>query len=152
MLYNLTKGLIMGDRGNIVVRHEQAGVRLDGTTPIETPEIWLYTHWSGSEIKTLAQNGLRRAVLDHREDDPPYLTRIIFQTLLDGDTSTRGYGISAAMGDNEHPIVVVDVAAKTVSLMSEPDDGKPAGTLASLSFDDFLALSKEELEAWGRTA
>ncbi len=89
----------MGDRGNIVVREG-------------SQEIWLYTHWCGSDIADVVQKALQKK---WRWDDAPYLTRIIFDTLTEGCYGEEtGFGIWTGPCDNEHDILVVDVGQKKV--------------------------------------
>lgn len=103
----------MGDRGNIVVQ-EAVGKR-----------VYLYTHWRGSEIKSVVQLALQR---HQRWNDPAYLARIIFcQLLAPGDLKGEtGYGISATIGDNGYPVVVVDCERQRVYF--EHEDGTRDGT------------------------
>jgi hypothetical protein len=104
----------MGDRGNIVI--EDSGER-----------VYLYTHWKGSDIGLIVSKALARR---QRWDDPPYLACIIFDELTDGQKSGEtGYGISSRLGDNEHPVLVVDCAKQLVRF--EDDEGKPTGGKSS---------------------
>ena len=106
----------MGDRGNIVVVNR--GKR-----------IYLYTHWRGSDIVNIAKRALGR---HQRWSDPAYLTRIIFCEMIDGDVKGEtGYGISTELGDNSHPILVVDCDKQEVYF--EKGDG-PGG-----SFEKFIS-------------
>lgn len=123
----------MGDRGNIHVQTH--GGREGG--------VWFYTHWSGSDLPQIVANGLDRG--RSRWDDPPYLARILFDQLTDGQQGNEiGYGIDTEPGDNQHPFVLVDCAAKTVCLAPdtrrdfracEPED--PAD-LKPVSFEDWI--------------
>lgn len=83
----------MGDRGNIVLHDKGA-------------KIYLYTHWSGSNI----QEVLKRALIKGRGrwGDPDYLHRVIFQELIGKNTDVTGFGLSTRLGDNEHPLLNVD--------------------------------------------
>ena len=85
----------MGDRGNIVIE-------ADGQT--FPHEVYLYTHWDGSNVKKT----LKKALVKGRDrwDDPQYLARVIFQTLIDGDQNVTGYGLSTKMGDGGTEIYV----------------------------------------------
>lgn len=96
----------MGDRGNIVVQaHGQ--------------RVYLYTHNQGYEVQEIAARALRR---NQRWDDPSYLTRIIFCEMVKGRESTEtGFGIWPTLGDNSHPLVIIDVDSQKVYL--ESDDG-----------------------------
>lgn len=94
----------MGDRGNIVVREHDS-------------EVWLYTHWSGSEIGDTLKAGLAKA--PDRWSDGQYLARVIFQALVGKDDGTTGYGISSRINDNEHPILVADCDSQRVFTVPE---------------------------------
>lgn len=94
----------MGDRGNIVVRGQRG-------------DVWLYTHWHGTEMKTVLQTALARK---QRWDNAPYLTRIIFSEMIKDEVESEyGYGISHYMLDNEHGILVVDVPNQKVVRVEE---------------------------------
>lgn len=96
----------MGDRANILVLDRYRGA--DGH-----PGVFLYTHWLGSEIRTIAAQGL---LLGHsRWTDHDYLTRILADHLsAQMSDRTTGMGIGIGIGDNEHPIVVIDPFTKQV--------------------------------------
>jgi hypothetical protein len=112
----------MGDRGNIVVREGASAV-------------WLYSHWRGSEIGEVVRKALAKK---QRWDDTPYLTRIVFQELLNGDTGTSGFGIATSICDNEHPVIVVDTSKQEVQTYGDDGDisGKP---IKKTSFTDYIA-------------
>jgi hypothetical protein len=112
----------MGDRGNIRV------IQSDG-------EVWLYTHWQGSDLPRLVANALRRG--KSRWGDETYLTRIIFSELvMDGGglDDTTGYGIGCSIGDNENPIVVVNCNLQVVSAQKENGDPHTS----EISFANFV--------------
>lgn len=82
----------MGDRGNIQVTHNEGG----GT-------LFLYTHWSGSDIPAILAKALNN--MEGRLDDRSYATRILFNTLQGSNRSTTGFGISLDnMDDNENDV------------------------------------------------
>jgi hypothetical protein len=116
----------MGDRANIIVKDEY-----DETN---TKAVVLYTHWAGTELPDTLKAALRRG--RERWPDGSYLTRIIFcemvghpDTLMD----TTGYGISASLGDNEHPYLVVDVKRQVVvTVKPTPWSAEPQDTLESV--------------------
>lgn len=90
----------MGDRANVYV-HEG-----------NEPGVYLYTHWTGTELPETVRRALAREV---RWDDTPYLTRIIFDEMTQGMHGQElGYGISAVVGDGEGRIVDVDTALQRV--------------------------------------
>lgn len=88
----------MGDRANIVVE-----TQLDFD---KTSRTYLYSHWLGPSVLESALHGLR----SNRVDDPPYLTRIIFEHMIRNDLGREtGFGIGGYITDNEHPILVISV-------------------------------------------
>ena len=90
----------MGDRGNIRLRYSKER------------EVYFYTHWRGSEIPDILREALCRG--KNRWSDAPYLARIIFDTLTDGDRELTGFGIDVQEGDNEHRVPTVDLENRTV--------------------------------------
>jgi len=106
----------MGDRRNVIVKNNNAGVGL-------------YTHWSGSELKETVKTALKR---HQRWDDDAYLARIIFCQMVKGQESDEtGFGITPGDSLCEASAwdITVDVAAQTV----KPGTGKKA-----LSFSEFI--------------
>ena len=89
----------MGDRGNIEIRqgyHDAAGDRHEAS-------VFLYTHWRGSEVPTILADALVKA--GGRAGDQAYLTRIVFDQMVDADSGIVGFGIALGYPpDNEHPI------------------------------------------------
>jgi hypothetical protein len=76
----------MGDRGNVILTYEEGG------------EIYLYTHWGGSELKQTLKDALLRG--RDRWDDPSYLARIIFSEMIkDNIDGNTGFGIAPYYGD-----------------------------------------------------
>ena len=77
----------MGDRANVFVRE----TRKEGVVGV-----YLYTHWAGRELAQTVYDALTRG--RDRWDDGQYLTRIIFEEMIDEDRmGLTGYGISATM-------------------------------------------------------
>lgn len=116
----------MGDRGNICIREGKE-------------EVYLYTHWEGSDIFNDLRTALGRR---QRWDDAPYLTRIIFDTMSAGaQGEDTGYGIWATQCDNEHSIPVVDVTNQMVYIMPADWDGKDTDKrfLRKFTFEEYLA-------------
>lgn len=119
----------MGDRGNIALLDREGN------------QIWFYTHWNGSGVRQAAQHAIARR---ERWDDPPYFARIVFGELLCGSDpkSATGFGISSSIGDNEHPIVVIDMGNNRVGLIDEKKlvDGRvPKGHKLKWSFEEYCA-------------
>lgn len=105
----------MGDRGNIIVKDDESTV-------------YLYTHWTGSDLPIVIKAALQRG--KDRWDDGAYLARILFCELVKGDEmETTGFGISSIMGDGGTDITV-DVDKQVVV----DDEG------GSVSFKDYVAI------------
>ena len=82
----------MGDRGNIIVK--------DGES-----KVFLYTHWSGSDLPDTIKAALKRGT--DRWTDGQYLARILFCEMIGGDiASTTGFGISSVIGDGGTDILI----------------------------------------------
>jgi hypothetical protein len=114
----------MGDRGNIYI--EEA----------EGRGVFLYTHWGGYRIADVLAAALSSDAGRNRANDAPYLARIIFDALADGEHGTEtGYGISSSICDNEHVILAVNPATRTV----RPVDESCRTIGDHVSFDAFCA-------------
>lgn len=132
----------MGDRGNIVVRSSQSN----------RDDVWFYTHWSGSEVKEIAARALGKR---WRWDDASYLARIVFDELTAGSVGEEtGFGISSSIGDNEHPIVVIDADKQRVFTVPQkelsdgriPDNYEPSGPETYWTFDEFIVRKIKSAE------
>lgn len=116
----------MGDRANVMIRSDY------------DEGVFLYTHWGGYELPQLVQSALAR---EERWTDSSYLARIVFSAMIkdevDGET---GYGISSVIGDNEHPVIVLDCSAQKVLYISEGDarERNIANPLRSWSFAEYV--------------
>lgn len=93
----------MGDRGNIIVK--------DGDS-----EVFLYTHWKGSDLPDILRSALERG--EDRWTDGPYLARIIFCDMLGDDDGLSGFGISSKYCDGGTDLTV-DVDKQTVRFRDE---------------------------------
>lgn len=120
----------MGDRGNIKVYQNS----------MSDSAVYLYTHWKGSTLPQVVQTVLQRG---QRWDDIPYLTRMLFDALIDDQHGQEtGFGISTKICDNEHPVIAINCHTCTVSF--ENDDGEPIETF---SFEEFCSSDLPELQS-----
>ena len=98
----------MGDRGQVHMK--DLGV-------------WLYTHWSATELPDLVRKSLGRSRgkdvpnLPFKEggrwDDPEYLTRIIFCDMLEGDLEgLTGYGIGKDQHGDVYRVIEIQCPAR----------------------------------------
>lgn len=116
----------MGDRANVVVKDRES-------------RVYLYTHWSGSELPETVRSALVRG--QGRWSDGQYLARIIFCEMVKGsEMDTTGFGISAQIGDNEYPVLLVDCDKGLVTLEAEPDGSHAPKEPISLNIGDYAAL------------
>jgi hypothetical protein len=114
----------MGDRGNIKVYQDAAGKK---------DAIYLYTHWDGSEIEDVVSKVLSRRV---RWYDGPYLTRMLFCKLVEGDEGGEtGFGISTSLGDNEHDIIGINPEKEMGEITIETEDGE---VKRRMTFEEYL--------------
>lgn len=135
----------MGDRGNIIIR-----------MPDNEGQVVLYSHVDGHDLPSILQQALQRG--KGRWDDPPYLSRIIFSTMIAANPEgLTGYGISTVVYDNEHPLLVVTPGQRTVHLEADPNrpyTAKWPAKQASWTFEEWCALpaigwqSVLNLEGW----
>jgi hypothetical protein len=89
----------VGDRGNVTIDFESPTAKIPDL-------VYLYTHWSGSDLPRIVAAALARG--RERWDDDAYLARIIFSEMTKGqEGETTGFGISTTEMDNENPIVNV---------------------------------------------
>lgn len=111
----------MGDRANICMKEE------------DDKEVYLYTHWQGSDLPSILQDALKRG--RGRWSDNQYLARIIFcEMVKDSVLDETGYGISAHCGDGGNR--VLDIRGETVEVR---------GTAARWTFEEYLQLTQSQL-------
>lgn len=93
----------MGDRRNVQFKMQPA-------------DVYLYTHWGGSELPQTVAYALQRG--KGRWTDETYLCRIVFSEMIKAEVlGETGYGISTApAGDAGYPPVVIDCDKQTVSI------------------------------------
>lgn len=122
----------MGDRANVVIPQEVG----------EDSNVYLYTHWAGTELPATVQTALARR---ERWDDQQYLTRIIFEEMIKPALGhPTGYGITAWLGDGATRLVYVDTAKQQVRLQRCDHKGVPRGEPQVYSFDEYVALPEPQ--------
>lgn len=129
----------MGDRANVFVMEEAP-----------SKGVYLYTHWDGDSLPSIVQAALQRA--KDRWNDSPYLARVIFCEMVQKDViGTTGYGISARIGDNSHPVIVIDMGTGSVGFAREPQDVHDPQPYPEqlLTFENFVNANAAELKAFG---
>lgn len=127
----------MGDRANIVM-HEAAG------------RIFFYTHWAGYNLPAIAQAALARGT--GRWEDPPYLARIVFSEMIQGNVlDETGYGISLGVCDNDgYPLLVIDVDSKQVRFEAHNrcSSSYQEALGKAYTFEEYCALKFDDRDAW----
>lgn len=124
----------MGDRANVYVKED------------ETSGVYLYTHWGGHDLPETVRLALDSDQGRNRANDNQYLARIIFCRMVGPGNLSRedGFGISANMGDNEHPVIVVEPANKRIGFAAEPKHGAVPVPDKWQSFDAYCAQKQAE--------
>lgn len=83
---------------------------------IKDTGVYLYQHCNGYDLMDKVVSAVNGDVGKHRQDDPEYLTRIIFCNMIKDDVDGEtGYGIGVEQhGDIEY-LVTVDCEKKTIT-------------------------------------
>ena len=120
----------MGDRAVV-------GFKADA----ESPVIYLYSHWAGSELDDLLADALTKA--EPRWSDDSYATRIVISQLVGDDwRSETGWGIS--VGTFSYPdyqtIKVVEWSEKIISERLTDD---PEKVIHTDTFADFISARQK---------
>lgn len=105
----------MGDRGQVKI--------------VDTG-VYLYTHSGATELVSRVQEALAKRL---RWDDEEYLTRIIFDTMKNGQVGELGYGIGTILHSDVWLLVVVNCQTKMVEVVRHGE------TIWKLSFEEFLS-------------
>lgn len=137
----------MGDRANVAVKvRHGAKVNEPGACVV------FYTHWRGTEVPDSVARGLLQG--KKRWSDPPYLARIIFDWIENGDDGETGFSIDTDVGDNEHHLLVVDPQEKKVLMYSRQsaresvlNTDTPTVPVKEWTFDEFVKMVPEDDEA-----
>lgn len=117
----------MGDRANIYLIDTEDATR----------GVYLYTHWSGEEWPEELRKALKAG--QDRWNDPQYLARFVTTEVFKGLTGTSGGGLSTEIGDNAHPIIVVDLVNQVVAFAKEGGEGDRSMWKASKSYTGYVA-------------
>lgn len=131
----------MGDRGNIAIKQAPG------------QWLWIYAHWHGSEMASLAQNGIRLG--KPRSNDLAYFNRCVITEATKGAMvgDPTGFGVGLERQDNQWNIVLIEPEARAVRIISRDGffekwdpDGPDPREVARYTFDEYLALTDSELE------
>jgi hypothetical protein len=107
--------------------------------------IYAYTHWSGYEWPERVRQAL--AAARGRWGDPSYANRIMLGSLFADLIGDTGGGISTEMGDNAHPIIIVDQVAEVVAFAPEGEEGNPESWVNTMSFTEYVAQTQAKYPA-----
>lgn len=126
----------MGDRA--VLKIEQSN-----------DSVGLYSHWDGVGLLYLFQQALATPEAQNRLDDPQYLTRIIFQAILDRDGfNETGYGIFVGdICDGEYDPIIY---TKDKYILFGPNRWTVKGFLEA-DIDSYVSSYFEEYDKLGST-
>lgn len=127
----------MGDRANMYLIDDD-----------QQHGIYVYTHWSGYAWPEKLRSAL--AFGDDRWNDSQYLFRIIIsRVFVDLVDETTGGGVSTVIGDNEHPIIVVNMDDLTVSFAQEGLEKNPSRWYGTMSFREYSQQEKADYPSEG---
>ncbi len=129
----------MGDRANIVIRHQAQGQFPGGC-------IWLYTHHGGHGLPLRLQKALAK---QWRWADPSYLTRIIYDELSKGHHGAEtSFGISLSPADNSYHLLLVDTAEQTVKLLAREYADRETGARSWKLPEHPPSVDRPVLKCW----
>ncbi len=96
----------MGDRANVKLIYD------DVENDVPSAPLYVYTHWSGTEMPKTAKEVLDSPEFRSNVGDPPYAGRVFITRFMEAFGATmesKGYGVSPYESDNNHPILEVDL-------------------------------------------
>ena len=83
---------------------------------IKDTGVYLYQHWDGDNLMNKVVAAVNSPVGKNRQDDPDYLTRIVFCEMVKGDEAGEtGYGIGTEKHDDIQYLVTVDCEKRTIT-------------------------------------
>jgi len=95
----------MGDRGNIKI--------ISGFK--ESPPLYFYTHWYGSDLPNIVVDAVKTASFAGRLTDESYANRIIFDVLTSRATDAyTGFGIATWQAGDADTTVTIDFKRKAI--------------------------------------
>jgi hypothetical protein len=126
----------MGDRGNVFITSTTSD-EWKATEQIQLG-IYVYLHWGGYDMPERVRSAIRHA--RERWHDDQYLTRILIDQITREERDQMiGAGVGLSMGDNEYPITIVDVGARTVAWASEGQERNPSSWKHMTGFAAFVS-------------
>lgn len=118
----------MGDRTNIVIAYKSTAAASKLSEAL-VGAIVLYSHWGGYDAGPDLAKAL--AAAHPRWDDEGYAARIITSRIIGKHWNEEtGFGLySGELGDNEHPVLLVDLEQKVVRRFGNPGYLNPGNAL-----------------------
>ena len=105
---------------------------------IKDTGVYLYSHWGSHNIVETVKKALAK---EWRWDDPEYLARIIFETMIGREFgSETGFGIGTSMHGDIDNLVTIDCNKQTVSYSV---GSNPASIIGFTDFVADLLIAKE---------
>lgn len=107
----------------------------------ESPVIYLYSHWAGSDMDFLLAEALEKA--EPRWSDDSYATRIVISHLIADDwKSLTGWGIS--VGEFSYPdYPIIKVVEWSERIVSERLTDDPDKVVHTDTFADFISAKQK---------
>jgi hypothetical protein len=125
----------MGDRANIYLLDTEDG----------SAGMFVYTHWKGDSWPRELQQALDLG--EARWGDPQYLARFIVTHVFKDLDGLTGGGLSTQIGDNEYPILCVDLLNDKVGLCDPHiDPGNRDNWTCVMSFAHYVAIDDVDWE------
>lgn len=129
----------MGDRANVAFK----------TKSDSTSHVWLYLHWGGSDLPGQLLSAMKTPQAQKRLLDESYLCRILIDRLIREHTGETGYGISTSIGDNEYPVIEVDIPAQVIRVRPfDRDEWEVMWDSAPLFEESFELFCRRDSFEW----
>ncbi len=106
--------------------------------------IYLYTQHKGQDWPERLRQALITGPARLRWEDPQYLARILIDQLFSDLRDEEAGGVSTKLGDNDHPITIVDLTAARVHWAKAGDEQHRDRWTGSLGFAEFVTRGRAE--------
>lgn len=127
----------MGDRSNVAIILDYKLME----------QVWLYSHWDGPGLALKVREAINKR---WRWDDESYLTRIIIcHCIAENWSEEMDYGISCSIGDNNYPVLVVDIPRKRVWFVNKDEPltgGRITKHNGGWTFEEFALMDADKLQ------
>lgn len=118
----------MGDRAHVYI-HEG-----------DRPGVYVYTHWHGTSLPEMVRQALATDAAQGRRTDIHYLTRIMIDSLTEGQDPALGWGVGAEPGDTSDRgrVVDVDVDKQTVTMRGDQFTRDPVPLIQARTDENWI--------------